>query len=40
MIGRGALGNPWCFLPDNYSPSWNERIHTMSQHMNMMKDSK
>jgi tRNA-dihydrouridine synthase len=26
MIARASLGNPWCFLPDNYTPSWTERI--------------
>ncbi len=26
MIARSSLGNPWCFLPENYTPSWIERI--------------
>jgi tRNA-dihydrouridine synthase len=36
MIARGALGNPWCFLPDNYVPTWKERITVMEEHMQRM----
>lgn len=40
MIARGALWNPWCFLPENYEPSWTERLTVMSDHMRRMVDSK
>ena len=40
MIARGALGNPWCFLPDNYEPTWQERIGVMAKHMDYMVSSK
>jgi tRNA-dihydrouridine synthase B len=36
MIARGSLGNPWCFLPNNYIPSWKERIQIMREHMERM----
>ena len=36
MIARGALGNPWCFLANNYLPSWQERIMVMAEHMQRM----
>ncbi len=36
MIARGALGNPWCFLPGNYIPTWSERINIMREHMKKM----
>ncbi len=40
MIGRCALGNPWCFLPDNYAPSWKERLNIMKEHMDRMVGTK
>lgn len=40
MIARHALWNPWCFLPKNYEPTWDERIMVMSQHMELMVQSK
>lgn len=40
MIARGALGNPWCFLPGNYEPTWQERINIMKKHMEYMVSSK
>jgi len=40
MIARSSLGNPWCFLSNNYTPSWTERIQIMSEHMQNMIDTK
>jgi tRNA-dihydrouridine synthase B len=40
MIARGSLGNPWCFLPGNYEPTWQERLAVMSEHMEQMVTSK
>jgi len=40
MIARGALWNPWCFLPGNYEPTWQERLAVMSEHMERMVTSK
>jgi tRNA-dihydrouridine synthase B len=40
MIARGSLGNPWCFLPGNYEPTWQERLAVMSEHMERMVTSK
>lgn len=40
MIARGSLGNPWCFLPWNYEPTWMERIEVMELHMVHMVRSK
>lgn len=40
MIARWSLWNPWCFLPDNYEPTWNERIEVMKKHMDYMVSSK
>ena len=40
MIARGSLGNPWCFLPGNYIPNWEERLAVMTKHMAYMVDSK
>jgi tRNA-dihydrouridine synthase len=40
MIARWSLGNPWCFLPDNYEPTWQERIGVMEKHMEYMVSSK
>ena len=40
MIARGALGNPWCFLPNNYIPTWSERIAVMTEHMQRMITTK
>ncbi len=40
MIARHALGNPWCFLPGNYEPTWEERLDIMSEHMRRMVESK
>jgi tRNA-dihydrouridine synthase B len=40
MIARHALGNPWCFLPWDYVPTWQERISVMHEHMRRMVDSK
>ena len=40
MIARWSLGNPWCFLPWDYEPTWNERLTVMADHMTRMVDSK
>lgn len=40
MIARWSLWNPWCFLPDNYEPAWQERIGVMEKHMEYMVSSK
>ncbi len=40
MIARGSLGNPWCFLPGNHIPTWEERLRVMKKHMMYMVDSK
>jgi len=40
MIARGALGNPWCFLPGNYEPTWEERLTVMAEHMERMVSTK
>lgn len=40
MIARAALGNPWCFLPENYIPTWTERIAIMKEHMQKMIETK
>ncbi len=40
MIARHALGNPWCFLPNNYEPLWEERLKIMQKHMEFMVTSK
>lgn len=40
MIARWSLWNPWCFLPGNYEPTWNERIEVMARHMAYMVNSK
>lgn len=36
MIARWALWNPWCFLPGNYEPTWEERLDVMREHMDRM----
>jgi tRNA-dihydrouridine synthase B len=40
MIARGSLGNPWCFLPGNYEPTWEERLGVMREHMSRMVATK
>ncbi len=40
MIARWSLWNPWCFLPDNYEPAWQERIGVMEKHIEYMVSSK
>ncbi len=40
MIARWSLGNPWCFLPGNYEPTWEERLTVMSEHMRRMVETK
>lgn len=40
MIARACLWNPWCFLPDEYTPTWIERIGIMKEHMIKMIESK
>lgn len=40
MIARASLGNPWCFLPGNYEPTWQERLAVMADHMARMVASK
>lgn len=40
MIARNALWNPWCFLPNNYEPLWEERLKIMQKHMEFMVASK
>lgn len=40
MIARWSLGNPWCFLPGNYEPTWAERLAVMADHMARMVSSK
>jgi tRNA-dihydrouridine synthase len=32
MIGRASFGNPWCFLPGNYEPTFEEILSTMETH--------
>ncbi len=32
MIGRASFGNPWCFLPGGYEPTFEEILTTMSEH--------
>ena len=32
MIGRASFGNPWCFLPGNYEPTFAEILETMEEH--------
>lgn len=32
MIGRASFGNPWCFLADNYEPTFGEILDTMWVH--------
>jgi len=32
MIGRASFGNPWCFLPGNYTPTLGEILDTMNLH--------
>lgn len=40
MIARWSLGNPWCFLSGNYTPTWTERLSVMTKHMEYMVSSK
>lgn len=40
MIARASLGNPWCFLPGNYEPTWIERLAVMREHMERMVATK
>ncbi len=40
MIARWSLGNPWCFLPGNYEPEWQERLLVMQEHMDRMVATK
>ncbi len=40
MIARASLGNPWCFLPNNHSPLWVQRISIMTEHMQKMIETK
>ncbi len=32
MIGRHSFGNPWCFLPEVYTPTLGEILDTMELH--------
>lgn len=32
MIGRASFGNPWCFLPGHYEPSFGEVLDIMREH--------
>ncbi len=39
MIGRGAFGNPWLFLADDYHPGLNERFRAMLEHAKLFQDT-
>ena len=32
MIGRASFGNPWCFLPEGYTPTLSEILDIMADH--------
>jgi tRNA-dihydrouridine synthase B len=36
MIGRASFGNPWCFLPGNYEPTFDEILTTMQEHGDLL----
>ena len=36
MIGRASFGNPWCFLPGNYEPTFAEILDTMEAHGSLL----
>jgi len=40
MIGRASFGNPWCFLPGNYVPSFGEILDTMQKHAKLLIELK
>jgi nifR3 family TIM-barrel protein len=39
MIGRGAFGNPWLFLADDYHPDLKERFRVMLEHAKLFQDT-
>lgn len=40
MIGRAAIGNPWCFLGDGSKPELEEVLKTMQRHGDMIIERK
>lgn len=40
MIWRASFGNPWCFLPGNYVPSFGEILDTMQKHAKLLIELK
>ena len=40
MIWRWSFGNPWCFLPWNYTPTLNEILDIMIFHANKLVETK
>ncbi len=36
MIGRASFGNPWCFLPGKYIPTFSEILDTMRLHGDLL----
>ncbi|MCK9272722.1 tRNA-dihydrouridine synthase family protein [Candidatus Gracilibacteria bacterium] len=40
MIGRASFGNPWCFLPGNYTPNLGEILDTLQKHGKLLIELK
>lgn len=40
MIGRASFGNPWCFLPWDYTPTLTEIIQTIKRHGDLLWEMK
>lgn len=40
MIGRKSFGNPWCFLPGKYTPDLKEILTIMSEHAQLLFETK
>ncbi len=40
MIGRASFGNPWCFLPWNYRPTFKEILKMMERHAKLLVKTK
>lgn len=40
MIGRASFGNPWCFLPGNYTPNLWEILDTLQKHWKLLIELK
>lgn len=38
LVARGAIGNPWIFLDEDYKPSIEERIRTCLDHLSLSID--